>query len=113
MRPLKRPPFLTRRVARMATVTVSADQAVQGHFPEVCAKTGRASNGWMTIKAKVGRFSLERLVIRVPWTEGQRLRGVAVDLDATKRWIILDGVHPDFVAAVLAEEDTTSRSDSR
>lgn len=36
-------------------VRVFVDDAVQGRFPRVCARTGRPSDGWLSIDAVVGR----------------------------------------------------------
>ncbi|MBN2621807.1 MAG: hypothetical protein JXA83_00505 [Acidimicrobiales bacterium] len=39
------------------TVTVFVDDAVQGRFPRVCARTGRPSDGWLTVDENVARSS--------------------------------------------------------
>lgn len=39
------------------TVTVFVDDAVQGRFPRVCTRTGRASDGWLTVDENVERSS--------------------------------------------------------
>jgi hypothetical protein len=99
----------------MAAVTVFVDDAVIGRFPEVCAKTGEPSNGWMRVDARISRRFLKRdkLVIRLPWTEGERLRGLRVSLDASGRWVAIDGVHPDFAAAVRAQNEAATRPADR
>ncbi|MCU1483447.1 MAG: hypothetical protein JWN67_193 [Actinomycetia bacterium] len=38
------------------------------------------------------------------------MAGVDVDLDASRRWVTLGGIHPAFVAAVAAERDADRRS---
>ncbi|HEX6420483.1 MAG TPA: hypothetical protein VFZ77_18425 [Acidimicrobiales bacterium] len=184
------------------TVTVFVDDAVLGRFPQVCAATGRPSDGWLTVRheiARSGRVSTpilllllvigpvgwavllflalatpdrsEELTVQVPWTgdtqqEVERLRGhrttawvlaaagavaslvlvadaagvaaptmairvvqvallvaiavaviaaldarwrlgrlaVAVDLDASRRWVTLSNVHPAFVEAVRRDQ---------
>lgn len=46
------------------TVRVFVDDAVQGRFPRVCARTGRPSNGWLSIDAVVGSSrSMSSIVI--------------------------------------------------
>lgn len=196
----------------MTAVMVFVDDALTGRFPEVCAKTGRASNGWLTLTAEVrkrratgwlwgigivllaipvlwyflavylavlGLISIvmavvgdEALTVQLPWTEdahqetvaslGKQRTATAVavagliigplafqltgrwflggilivagivaaalavswsrqrhyqqvvaTLDASRRWVRLDGVHPGFVAAVLAQNSTASRPTSR
>lgn len=180
-------------------VRVFVDDAVQGRFPRVCARTGRPSDGWLSVDAVVGRsrsmsttvivllilfggplgwivvllFSpsqpTDRLRVELPWTvdtqaevvalrQRRRLawiasaagaavafalvlttvggagwtmsgrvvlvtvvvgaigaaavalatewqigrRTVGVDLDASRRWVTLSNVHPNFARAVRA-----------
>ena len=182
-------------------VRVFVDDAVQGRFPRVCARTGRPSDGWLSIDAVVGRsrsmsttaivllilfggplgwivvllFSpgqpTDRLQVELPWTvdtqaevvalrQRRRLawmasvaaaagavvlvittaggagwtmsgrvvlvtlvvgaigaaavalatewqigrRTVGVDLDASRRWVTLTNVHPNFARATRAEQ---------
>ncbi|HEX5945054.1 MAG TPA: hypothetical protein VFY82_02200 [Acidimicrobiales bacterium] len=180
-------------------VRVFVDDAVQGRFPRVCARTGLPSDGWLSVDAIVGRsrsmsttvivllilfggplgwivvllFSpsqpTDRLRVELPWTvdtqaevvalrQRRRLawiasaagaavafalvlttvggagwtmsgrvvlvtvvvgaigaaavalatewqigrRTVGVDLDASRRWVTLSNVHPNFARAVRA-----------
>lgn len=182
-------------------VRVFVDDAVQGRLPSVCARTGRRSDGWLTMDAVVGRsrsmsttaivllilfggplgwivvllFSpgqpTDRLQVELPWTvdtqaevvalrQRRRLawmasvaavagavvlvittaggagwtmsgrvvlvtlvvgaigaaavalatewqigrRTVGVDLDASRRWVTLTNVHPNFARATRAEQ---------
>lgn len=187
-------------------VRVFVDDAVQGRFPRVCARTGRPSDGWLSIDAVVGRsrsmsttaivllilfggplgwivvllFSpgqpTDRLRVELPWTldtqtevvalrQRRRLawiasvagaaaafalvlttaggagwtmssravlvtlvvgaigaaavalatewqigrRAVGVELDASRRWVTLTNVHPNFARAVRAGQQRRSQ----
>jgi hypothetical protein len=38
---------------------------------------------------------------------------VVAQLDASRRWVRLDGVHPEFVEAVLSQNGTSAKSEDR
>src|SRR5262245_36835692 len=120
----------------MAWLTVFVDDAVCGRLPPVCAKTGRPSDGRLAVShddvrgaSSVSTAWLLPLLLFPPigwqillllatlvvcvigallaeWRVGQA--SVAVDLDASRRWVTLRGVAPEFARAVRARQ---SRSD--
>jgi hypothetical protein len=52
-----------------------------------------------TAKAIVGKYRLRYLIVRL-------------ELDASRRWVTISGVHPAFAQAVAAERDPLKRAQS-
>ncbi|CAN5768328.1 hypothetical protein BH24ACT2_BH24ACT2_10760 [soil metagenome] len=48
-------------------------------------------------------LGLAALLAAAALSAGANWATVGIDLDASRRWVTLSGVHPDFVAAVRAE----------
>jgi hypothetical protein len=61
----------------------------------------------------LGLFAVAALVSAV--LEGRRLThaGIGVSLDASRRWLSLSGVHPDFARAAAAQRDRVDEAPGR
>ncbi len=109
--------FGSEKGAPAATTTVLIDDAVLGRLPRVCGKDGVSTDDRRTINNDVGAGRLGPAPIRLLALGLAVLTGlslirviidsvrigrasVGMDLDASHRWVVLCGVHPDFVTAV-------------
>lgn len=110
-------------------VTVFVDDAVQGHFPRVCARTGQAGDGWLTIHEDVARGSSlstwvfvllllagpigwiaavvfsgpgpsDILTVQVPWTVSVQARIVALRQRRRIAWLLAAAGAAALVAAM-------------
>lgn len=114
-----------------SAVTVFVDDAVQGHFPRVCARTGQVGDGWLTIDEDVARGSSlstwvfvllllagpigwiaavvfsgpgpsDMLTVQVPWTVSVQARIVALRRRRRIAWLLAAAGAAALVASIAA-----------
>jgi hypothetical protein len=117
-----------------SSVTVFVDDAVQGHFPRVCARTGQASDGWLTINEDVARGSSlstwvfvllllagpvgwiaaivfsgpgpsDILTVQVPWTTSVQARIVALRRRRRIAWLVAAAGAAALVASIAVPSE--------
>ncbi len=101
----------------MASVTVFVDDAVRGRFPPVCAYTGAETRRLARVDARVGGPSGWVWLLLLGGPPGWALLvlilvcfdGIDVDLDASRRWVTIRGVHHRFAAATADHPVRTDR----
>ena len=82
----------------MASVMVFVDDAVRAELPHVCVKDGVPTRDALSINQEVGN----RAGLGVAWLLSSvrfNREDIDISLDASRRWVTLANVHPEFVRA--------------
>lgn len=98
-----------RRMRRYACIVGVAGGAVAVAMLLQSASAG-AAGPWQAL-ALIGAVAVLGAIVALYATDGRIRRAlVGIDLDASRRWVTLSGVHPAFVAACRAQQQERQRA---